>query len=371
MLFMISLLTTYLVLFLFLHRFIDLKPAKVEYNIVKESVAVVIAMRNEENRIISCLESINLSHGFESKLHVYLVDDHSIDSSYEKVKERIKQFDQIEVTLLEAKDIGKKKALIEVLSMVSESWCFLTDADCVVQPDSIRSLIYRAKVQNKEIAYGPVLYNITSFSSELMAYENLNTQFVGEALLKFGKPAMVNGENTLLSKNMISSYIASQNINYASGDDVFFSQSLGEDGYAASYELDSAVITSSPDSMGTFFNQRLRWASKYSGYSGGFYKLFPVFIFIQNLSFLFLFASWVALGFKFDGLLITLVCKWLIEWAFHSVWFEKYNMRASFLASFLLTVLQPVHISVVGLLSLVDLPYDWKGRNVVKQSLID
>ena len=46
-------------------------------------------------------------------------------------------------------------------------------------------------------------------------------------------------------------------------------------------------------------------------------------------------------------------------------------MRASFLASFLLTVLQPVHISVVGLLSLVDLPYDWKGRNVVKQSLID
>ena len=92
MLFMISLLTTYLVLFLFLHRFIDLKPAKVEYNIVKESVAVVIAMRNEENRIISCLESINLSHGFESKLHVYLVDDHSIDSSYEKVKERIVEY---------------------------------------------------------------------------------------------------------------------------------------------------------------------------------------------------------------------------------------------------------------------------------------
>lgn len=371
MLFMMLLLTTYLGLFLFLHRFIVPIQSNIEVDTVSDSIAVVIAMRNEEDQIVNCLESLNQSLCIENSLHVYLIDDHSIDASIEKVNQHKPHFDRMSLTLINASEIGKKKALIEALSKVTEAWCFLTDADCEVQPHTIASLIQKAKAEKKGIAYGPVLYNMTSFPSALMAYENLNTQFVGESLLNYGKPAMVNGANTLLSESAIPAFVNAQNLKYASGDDVFFSQTLGRDGYAVSYDLKSAVKTDSPESIVALLNQRLRWASKFSAYTAGFYKFFPAFVFLQNVSFLILLTYWVALGFGFNAVFVVLICKWLIEWSFHAMWFRKYNFQATLLQSVLLSFLQPIHVSCVGILSLLNLSFHWKGRNVVNRSIVN
>lgn len=368
--FMLMLLASYFALFLFIHKFISFGHRQVEVRTVNETVAVAIAMRNEEDRIIKCLNSLNRSFGFEHKLHVYLVDDHSTDKSVAQVEKHRASFDRLNITLIRAKDIGKKKALLELLPLVKESWCYLTDADCEVQSQTIAMLVQKSKSEMKPIVYGPVHYNVQSFIGGLMAYENLNTQLVGEALLNFGRPAMVNGANTLMSASVIPLFMERQNLEYASGDDVFFSQTLGREGYAISYDKESMVTTDPPESLGALFSQRIRWASKYSGYSNGFYRFFPAFVFVQNCSFLLLLIYWALIGFEFGAIGILLTCKWLIEWSFHSIWFRKYRFQASLPQSLLLTILQPIHITCVGLLSLTKFQVQWKGREVINQSIL-
>jgi len=369
---LLLLLVSYLILFLFINHYVNSGQTNyVKQFQVDEPIAVVIAMRNEEDQILDCLHSLYQSAGLSRGLKVYLVDDQSTDASVIRVLSFIKENPHLNLELLNSNGIGKKRALIHALGRVSEPWCFLTDADCVVQPSTIKSLMQTAKREDKQVVYGPVSYDKGSFINSLMAYENLNNQLVGEALLEYGRPAMVNGANTLLSKSIIEDYIKAQKVEYASGDDVFFSQSLSRDEYAVSYNFESAVVTKSPESIVAFFYQRLRWASKYSGYSKLFYRLFPVLIFIQNFLFLIILSSWIISGLSVDGLLITLILKWIIEWSFHSFMFKKYNFKAGFYKSILISLLQPIHISLVGLFSLVNLSYKWKGRTVVNQSIVN
>lgn len=366
---LILVLTTYFLLFLFLHRYIDLNPPRAQGVSFDEPLAVVIAMRNEENNIIDCLKSINASEGFEHAIHVILIDDHSEDASVNTVRYNLDAFDKLNVTLLSSTGIGKKSALVEALQSVSESWCYLTDADCQVKPNTISSMAFQCLQEKKNIAFGPVMYHLGSFRNELMAYENMNTQLVGEALLRFGKPAMVNGANLLLHSTAIPAFIAAQNMKYASGDDVFFSQSLEHESYVVVHHAASAVITSAPQSIRSFFSQRLRWASKHSGYSLGFYKYFPIVVFLQNFIFLVLTLLWAFQGFGINQIFVILMCKWLVEWAFHTLWFRKYNAKAGLAHGLFLTLLQPLQITIVGIAAMLNLQYEWKGRNVVNQSI--
>ena len=369
---LLLLLVSYLILFLFIYHYVNSGQTNyVEQFQVDEPIAVVIAMRNEEDQILDCLKSLYKSSGLSQGLKVYLVDDQSTDASVIRVSSFIKENSHFNLELLNSNGIGKKQALIHALGRVSEPWCFLTDADCVVQPITIQSLMQTAKGEDKEVVYGPVNYYKGSFINSLMAYENLNNQLVGEALLEYGRPAMVNGANTLLSKSIIEDYIKAQQVDYASGDDVFFSQSLRKNEYAVSYNFESVVFTKAPESIVSFFYQRLRWASKYSGYSKLFYRLFPVFIFMQNFLFLIILSFWIFSGLRIDGILIVLILKWIIEWSFHSFMLKKYNFKAGFYQSILLSLLQPIHISLVGLFSLVNLSYKWKDRTVVNQSIVN
>jgi hypothetical protein len=150
-------------------------------------------------------------------------------------------------------------------------------------------------------------------------------------------------------------------LHLASGDDIFQAQGIHRDGIAGCYIPEAVVMTAPPKSLGDLMQQRIRWASKYPGYSSALLRTLPAAIFGFNLLFILLFIFAVTHVLMSVYALIFL-SKWLLEYSFQRRWFRKYGERFSLLESFALSGLFPFYYVGVGLASLLMKNFKWKGR---------
>jgi len=103
------------------------------------SISIVIALRNEEEKIEALLESlIELDYPIEF-FEVIFIDDNSADSTYETISEKIKRFDNFRVYKLQSENkSGKRNALELGISKSAHSYILITDADCEPQKDWLK-----------------------------------------------------------------------------------------------------------------------------------------------------------------------------------------------------------------------------------------
>ncbi|MEQ9188179.1 MAG: glycosyltransferase [Cryomorphaceae bacterium] len=343
-----------------------IKPFSEEGEIITtfdERVQVLIAFRNEAENLEACLLHLNASKGFQNKLSVLMVDDHSDDQSLEVIKASARHCSNLSIEILPSQGKGKKAALLTGVAHVKEGWIFLTDADCFVRPTTIGSLHSAAVRSDADAVFGPVLYKVGRFWDRLLAYENLNTQTVSEAFVSIGKPTMVNGGNMLLHTSLLPVYLQSLKNGRTSGDDVFFAQALDKVQFSGAYSEVSAVDTRAPENFKALIQQRIRWASKYPAYRGVMLRMLPAFIFLLNALFVTIWFAWITASSWLNVWLLLLVLKWLIEFSFHHYWFKKYAFRAPILDGLILSALFPIYFLWVGMASLVLKRFQWKGRS--------
>ncbi len=281
-------------------------------------VTIVIAARNEEDRIAPCLESLCRLDYPAGRLEVIITDDHSGDHTIAVARSftgclhglRILEPDSAGSTASR----GKTAALRRGIDLATGEIILTTDADCVVPSGWVRSMVahFRSDVA---LVSGPVREaGGRNFLGRLESLEFLGLITTGAGLIGAGRPIICNGANLAYRR---TAYEAVGGFTGTSDDESLMNaivhRKVGTVAFAA--DPSAMVITRSENTVGRFLRQRIRWASK-----RGRYEDPTILVTLVLLYAFFLSVLATACLIPQDALLavplaVVLVGKALIEWA--------------------------------------------------------
>ncbi len=342
-------------------------------NNLSTKVSILIPFRNEENNIITCLESI-IKQDFPSQLfEIILIDDHSTDLSLKKVKEFKAFHSEYNIAIIELKDIflqdgSKKMALSTGVNYSSGELIVTTDADCIMTAFWLKNLVAYYEKYNPSAIVAPVsFFNGKSIFDDLQHLEFLSLQSIGAASIGINHPILSNGANFAYKREIFYAVNGFENNkNIASGDDVFLLHQIhkmfpGTVHYIKSF--DAMVYTTPQKSLSAFINQRRRWASKSRSYKDNFALYVAMSVFLFNVSLLM-----ALLLSVFNPIILLYFCvfyaaKILVEFPllFKITKFVKRKKLLWYIP--LLELFYPIYIVFTAVYAYFG-SYQWKGRRI-------
>lgn len=330
----------------------------------KTSFTIVVPFRNERENLPNLLHSISLLHYPKELVEIILVDDDS-----EEVFSVQDLVFSLKVIKNDRKSNSPKKDAIETAIQVAKNdWIITTDADCLIQKDWLTTFDQYIQENEVEMVASGVCY--VPKSGFLSAFQNLDfLSLQGATIGSFGinQPFMCNGANFAYSKQFFKRLNGFQgNETIASGDDVFLLQKAvsvvpKKVGFLLAKE--SIVATKPVKTWNELFQQRVRWASKSTGYSSSYGKILALAVFGGNLVWILSFLLWLTNVLDQNIFMLFVALKFLIDFILlykTANFFEsklKYVLASNLLYSFF-----SVSVAVYSLFG----NYSWKGRNFRK-----
>ena len=337
--------------------------SKAEF-IPKTSFSIVVPFRNEKENLPNLLHSISLLNYPKELVEVILVDDDSDDEfRIQNLEFRIQMIKNVRKS-----NSPKKDAIETAIQIAKHDWIITTDADCLVQKDWLT--IYDQYIQKNEVemvASGVCYIPKKGF---LSAFQNLDfLSLQGATIGSFGinQPFMCNGANFAYSKSFFKELNGFQgNETIASGDDVFLLQkavSVAPKKVGFLLAKESIVATNPVATWSDLFQQRVRWASKSTGYSSVYGKLLALVVFGGNLAWIVSFLLWLVGLLDQNIFMLFVALKFLIDFILIYKTANFFESKLQYvLASSLLYPFFSVSVAVYSLFG----KYSWKGRNFKK-----
>lgn len=280
----------YLGLILFLRKgWNSLKIYNLKSNQFKTTVSILIAARNEEDKIFKTISDI-LAQDYPSHLvELIVVDDHSTDSTSEIVLSFADKGVKL-VVLNESKPLNsyKKKAITEAIKLSEAELIITTDADCRMSPDWLKTIIGFYEAGNYKLISSPVLYfEEKSTFEKMQSLEFLFLVGLGAAGVGNKMPSTCNGANLAYRREVFYELKGFQGIDQlASGDDELFLHKVASvypDGIGFCKARGAMVYTHAKSSLSEFIQQRKRWASKSTKYKNKAVVFIGVLVWVFNL----------------------------------------------------------------------------------------
>jgi len=247
------------------------KHSKNQSGIVNKNqkISVIVPVRNEEDYIVGCLQSlINQDYDAEN-FEIIVVNDHSEDNTLQLINQLILKTN-ISISLINLKEDFSKKAALK-LGVNNSKYPIIasTDGDCIL-PDAWLQNISNNFTEKVSMLLGPVtFFKQPGFFN---AFQRLD--FSAVQVLTFGsafyqKSILNNAANLAYSKDGLEKVDGYDNYRTPSGDDVFLLEKFSRHELSISSLLSQNFIveTAPSRSWKFFFNQRIRWASKSGFYS--------------------------------------------------------------------------------------------------------
>ncbi len=137
-------------------------------------ISVVVPFHDSERTLAACIESLLGQEGLDGRFEVILVDNRSTDTSA-KIARRYSS-----VILLEEETPGAYAARNAGIARAGASIVAFTDADCVADPDWLRSIADGMGDSRMAVLLGHCRYPAeASLALRLLgAYENAKTEYV-------------------------------------------------------------------------------------------------------------------------------------------------------------------------------------------------
>ena len=330
----------------------------------KTSFTIVVPFRNERENLPNLLHSISLLHYPKELVEIILVDDDS-----EEVFSVQDLVFSLKVIKNDRKSNSPKKDAIETAIQVAKNdWIITTDADCLVQKDWLTTFDQYIQENEVEMVASGVCY--VPKSGFLSAFQNLDfLSLQGATIGSFGinQPFMCNGANFAYSKQFFKRLNGFQgNETIASGDDVFLLQkavSVAPKKVGFLLAKESIVATKSVKTWNELFQQRVRWASKSTGYSSSYGKILALVVFGGNLVWIVSFLLWLTSVLDQNIFMLFVALKFLIDFILIYKTANFFESKLQYvLASNLLYPFFSVSVAVYSLFG----KYNWKGRNFRK-----
>ncbi len=260
------------------------------------SLTVVIPVRNEATTLPNLLHDLAEQTNAEGEplaFAVLVIDDASTDDTLARANDFQSANLRLSVLSLDvpAGFVGshKKLALAQAIDATQSEVVVTTDGDCRVGPLWLSTIQQHFAQHQSLLISGPV-----AFTHERSLFERLQTiEFAsligtGAACLQAGRPTMGNGANLAFTRAAfleVDGYAG--NLHVPSGDDEFLLQKIAErfpDRVSFLKRTEATVRTYAKPSVGEFYQQRKRWASKWSLHRRYSVAALAMFIFTYHLS---------------------------------------------------------------------------------------
>lgn len=347
----------------------QLKTPAISGQQLTTKLTVLIAARNEEEKIALTIEDI-LAQDYPAHLfEIIIADDHSTD----RTAEIISSYANRGVRLLQLRDekalnAYKKRAITEAIKLSTGDFLVATDADCRMGPKWLSSIVDYYQAGNLVMISSPVTY-----FGEKNLFERMQTlEFsfligLGAAFIGNKRASTCNGANFAYRKDIFYEVGGFKGIDdLASGDDELLLQKVAErypDRIGFLKKREAIVYTDAKGTLSEFLQQRRRWASKSIKYKDKRVVAVAVGIWLFNVTLLLN----ALLGF-YDAyflklLLVQLILKFLFEIAFLipvTSFFGRLKLLRIMPVICLVHVVYFIYIGIMGNAK----KYDWKGRNV-------
>lgn len=228
------------------------------------SATVIVAARNEEHNISSCLEALDKLEYPESKLEIILVDDKSTDKTGEIIEAFITDKPQFK-KIVTKKEIGhlkgKTNAIANAIELASGEIILTTDADCIVSPTWAKTLAsyFMADVA---IVNG---FTVQDAKTQFAGMQHLDFVYllsVASGTINFNKPLSCIGNNMSFRKSVYDEVGGYENLPFSVTEDfnlLFAIHKLKK--YKIIYPLDvNGLVTTQPCSnLSNLYRQKKRW----------------------------------------------------------------------------------------------------------------
>ena len=351
-------------------------------------VSILIPARNEAANIVACLHSICQQNYPTSLFELLVIDDHSTDNTAEIVKkyylktksnwkntssfyESPPQLQLLHLAdYLQAKSSQsfKKKAIEMGIAHAKGELIVTTDADCKVPKNWLNYIVsFYEKKRTQFIAAPVCFYEENSLLERFQSLDFMGMMGVTGAGIHRRFMNMCNGANLAYPKKVFYEVNGFEGIDQlASGDDMLLMQKIAQKyPQAIGFVKNKAatVFTKAKPTWPSFFQQRIRWASKSRAYKEWRVSFILAMVFFFCCSIIFsavMIAFW---GIKAMMLLLfQLIIKGIMDYLFlkkMALFFNRKDLMKSFLASFFLHIF---YIFAIGILGNVIKKYKWKGR---------
>jgi cellulose synthase/poly-beta-1,6-N-acetylglucosamine synthase-like glycosyltransferase len=335
----------------------------------KTKVTVMVAARNEEEKIAFTIDDI-LAQDYPKHLtEIIFADDHSTDRTSEIISSYANRGVKL-LQLNEDKPLNsyKKKAISEAIGLSTGELMVATDADCRMGPKWLSSIVTYYETENPVMISSPVAYfEEKSLFERLQSLEFSYLIGIGGAFIGNGRASTCNGANFAYRKDVFYQVGGFKGIDdLASGDDELLLQKVAErfPGKILFLKRREAVVyTHAKANLSEFLSQRRRWASKSTKYKDKWVVALAVGIWLFNLSLL----ATAALSFYNSAYLILLGVQFGLKYIFETIFLLPilaFFGRKKLI--WMLTFLSPIHaiyFVYVGLIGNTR-KYVWKGRTV-------
>ena len=229
------------------------------------SVSVILAARNEEKNILECLKSLCELDYPDEKLEIILVNDESTDNTEVIIKNFIS--DKSNFSLLNLSEtnsglIGKSRPLAEGIKNAKGEIIFITDADCIVPKDWIKTVVPFYK---KDVAMvnGFTNQNVTGAFSGIQAIDFIYLLFVAGGIANLGKPVSCIGNNISFRKSVYKELGGFEKLDKSVTEDFLLINEIRKlKKYKVIFTLNksSLVTTKACESLSELTAQKKRWA---------------------------------------------------------------------------------------------------------------
>lgn len=353
----------------FITGWANLKRVKVNIGNFNTKVTVMIAARNEAERIHYTIEDL-LAQDYPKHLtEIIIVDDHSTDHTDEIISRYADRGVKL-LQLNEAQPLNsyKKKAIATAIGISTGELMVATDADCRMGPKWLSSIVAYYEAEQPVMISAPV-----TFFEEKSLFERMQTlEFayligIGAGFLGNKRASTCNGANLAYRKDTFYEVGGFTGIDdLASGDDELLLQKIAErfPGKIGFLKLREAVVyTHAKTTLHDFLQQRRRWASKSTKYKDKKVVFLTICIWLFNISLLVNMGLGIYNHYFFYLFLIQFLLKYVVEFVFLlpiALFFKRQRLML------LLLLIEPFHILYfvyVGLMGNTK-KYIWKGRLV-------
>ena len=278
-------------------------------------VSVVIAFRNEQEklpRLLSCLSDLHLT---EVNYEILLSDDFSTDSSKEIIREFIRGKGQIKLIIPDEQDQkGKKGALSRAILQAKGEIILATDADCCMGKYWLISMV-KAFTDEVNFVIGPVRIKTEEdgLFARIQALEFLSLSASTGGSAGWGMPVLCNGANLAFRKKGWEEVVEQvRGKDSPSGDDVFLLHAFKKR-YPRSivylHDQEAIIQTGPSKTLMQFLRQRIRWAGKSGKFSDPFTLISGSVVAMMNL----LITALLVTSFFWPGGLVFLAAAWGIK----------------------------------------------------------
>ena len=356
---------------IFIRGWAKINSFELNGNPAKTKVSILIAARNEEDKIGKTIDDILAQDYDKNLVEIIVVDDHSTDLTSKIILSYAK--DGVKLIILnEANALNsyKKKAIQTAIGEATGKLIITTDADCRMGTEWLKTVVNYYETYNYKMISSPVAYfEEKSFFENAQTLEFSYLIGLGASTIGNKNPSTCNGANLAYEREAFFEVGGFNGIDdLASGDDELLLHKMAaiyEDKIGFLKNTAAVVYTHAKSTLGEFIQQRKRWASKSTRYKEKSVIILGVSIWFFNISIIInaLLAIIFPEGESLRFFLFQLTCKILIEFIF-------LNRITSFFKRKQLLVLLPI-LSLMHILYIIYIgiagnsgKYRWKGRMV-------